>query len=113
VASTVLAIITTKYGAGYYIWDVKPEWVPVYRKVRPRHAVLPLTSQIGVAGVSMFTVAVVLPKISVCFTYLLLFPAKRNTIFCWSMIVGLSCYAISTVLVTILQCRYVPQSYLK
>jgi hypothetical protein len=55
----------------------------------------------------MFTVAVVLPKISVCFTYLLLFPSKGNIAFCWTMIVGLTCYAISTVLVTIFQCRYV------
>jgi hypothetical protein len=54
----------------------------------------------------MFTVAVVLPKISVCFTYLLLFPSQRNIVFCWTTIVGLTCYAISTVLVTIFQCRY-------
>jgi len=92
VASTVFAIYSTRYGSGYYIWDVKPQWVPTYRKI-------------GVAGVALFTVAVVLPKISVCFTYLLLFPSKRNIVFCWTMIVALTCFAISTVLVTIFQCR--------
>lgn len=92
VASTILAIWSTKWGNGYKIWDVKPEWVPVFRKI-------------GVAGVAIFTVAVVLPKISVCFTYLLLFPSSTNVAFCWSMIVLLSCWAISTVCVTIFQCR--------
>jgi hypothetical protein len=33
VASVVLAIVSTKYGLGYLIWDVKPEWVPPFRKV--------------------------------------------------------------------------------
>jgi hypothetical protein len=33
VGSVVLAILATKYGLGYLIWDVKPEWVPPMRKV--------------------------------------------------------------------------------
>jgi hypothetical protein len=33
VGSVVLAIVATNYGLGYKIWDIKPEWVPPFKKV--------------------------------------------------------------------------------
>jgi hypothetical protein len=111
VGSVVLAIVSTRYGLGYRVWDVKPEWAPPFRKVRrdrvhPR-TVLTCVYQMIVAGSVLFTVNITMPKISICFTYLYLFPFQRNIAFCYIMIALLSCWWISTVLVTIFQCRYI------
>jgi hypothetical protein len=115
VGSVVLAIVSTRYGLGYLVWDIKPEWGPSFRKAcRDRvHPCSLLTCfhQMIVAGSVLFTVNIAMPKISICFTYLYLFPLPRNIAFCYIMITFLSCWWISTVLVTIFQCRYILLSY--
>jgi hypothetical protein len=50
VASTILAIVSTKYGGGYLIWDVKPEWVPVFRKVSKINITSPLPINMLLVG---------------------------------------------------------------
>ncbi len=34
ITSTVLAIYSIKWGSGYHLWDVKPEWIPTYKKAQ-------------------------------------------------------------------------------
>jgi len=89
---TFLGVYATRFGAGYHLWDIKPEWADQYRKI-------------GLAAVVMFTVCVSLPKISVCFTYLRLFQSNSNRVFCCVLITALTCWLISTTLVTLFQCR--------
>jgi hypothetical protein len=34
VISAILALYGTRWGLGFHIWDIKPEWVATYKKVR-------------------------------------------------------------------------------
>ncbi|KAF2398132.1 hypothetical protein EJ06DRAFT_523486 [Trichodelitschia bisporula] len=92
IGSNALAVYGTHFGGGYHLWDVKPQWVPIFRKI-------------AMAGAILFNTLVVLPKISVCLTYLRLFPSRLNRYFCIILIVFMIGLCLSTDLVTIFQCR--------
>ena len=52
----------------------------------------------------MFGPTAALTKISICLTYLRLFPSKFNRWFNYIMIAVLVCFAISTTVPTLVQC---------
>ncbi|KAF1810284.1 hypothetical protein P152DRAFT_107089 [Eremomyces bilateralis CBS 781.70] len=91
IGTTVLATIHWKYGAGYHVWDFKMEWYGGYQKI-------------SLAATTLFNVNVTFPKLSLCFTYLRIFPSKANRMFCYLMIAFLLGFMISMSLVTIFQC---------
>ncbi|KAE8836413.1 hypothetical protein PTNB85_04951 [Pyrenophora teres f. teres] len=70
--SVCLLILTTK-GLGRHLYDVKIEWLVPFAKL-------------NLASLTLYTVSITLTKISVCMTYLQLFPSRTNRIFCWTMI---------------------------
>ncbi|KAF2811618.1 uncharacterized protein BDZ99DRAFT_569614 [Mytilinidion resinicola] len=88
---TVDGCVSTKYGAGYHIQDFKPEWAVPYAR----------TSFISGA---VFPICVAFPKLSLCITYLRIFPSKGNRNFCYTAIVYLICWLISITLVTLFAC---------
>lgn len=83
--------VSTKYGAGYHTQDMKPEWAVPYSK-------LSFTS-----GMS-FPICVTLPKLSLCLTYLRIFPSRGNRIFCHVAIVYLISWMVASSLAIIFGC---------
>ncbi|OCK73749.1 hypothetical protein K432DRAFT_339882 [Lepidopterella palustris CBS 459.81] len=90
--------ITTRYGNGHHLYDVKPEWVIPY-------------GQLTLAVNSMFPTAVSLTKISLCLTYLRLFPSQTNRWFCYAVITYLTLWCIAITLTNVLQCIPVASYY--
>ncbi|OCL09530.1 hypothetical protein AOQ84DRAFT_20133 [Glonium stellatum] len=88
---SIMGCAATTFGLGYHIWDIKPGWVDTYAKV-------------VVATDGLFPVSTSLTKISLCLSYLRLFPSKTNRIFCWTMIVYLSCWGIGVVFAVVFSC---------
>ncbi|PGH05023.1 hypothetical protein AJ79_06910 [Helicocarpus griseus UAMH5409] len=91
VGTSILGCVSVKYGTGYHIWDLKPEWSLNFNKI-------------SLAGTTLFNACVTFPKLSLCFTYLRLFISKGNKVFCYTLLVILLAWLISTCLVTALQC---------
>ncbi|KAF2839760.1 hypothetical protein M501DRAFT_904272, partial [Patellaria atrata CBS 101060] len=90
-AMGVIGALSTKYGGGHHIWDLKDEWATPYGKL-------------SLAEDTLFPTCVSLTKISICITYLRLFPSRSNRIFCWTCIVYLTLWMISVSIMNILQC---------
>jgi hypothetical protein len=59
-----------------------------------------------VSGI-LFSTCISLPKMSLCVTYLRIFPSKVSRIFCQSAIAFIVCFTISTMLVQLFACRSV------
>ncbi|KAF2491840.1 hypothetical protein BU16DRAFT_442499, partial [Lophium mytilinum] len=95
---TIDGCVSTKYGAGYHIQDFKPEWTVPYAK----------TSFISGA---VFPICVAFPKLSLCITYLRIFPSKGNRIFCYTAMIYLVCWLISITLVTLFACSPIAASW--
>ncbi|OCL02817.1 hypothetical protein AOQ84DRAFT_251263, partial [Glonium stellatum] len=87
----VVNCILTKYSTGYHIWDCKLAWIPISGK-------LALTTQL------LFMPCVGITKISMCLTYLRLFPSKINRWFCHCAVIWLVAWTIGTFFVFIFQC---------
>lgn len=88
--SACLLVLTTK-GLGRHLYDVKMEWLVPFAKL-------------NLASLTLYTVSITLTKISVCMTYLQLFPSRTNRIFCWTMITYQSLWCVITSVLYILQC---------
>ena len=61
--------------------------------------------QLGFISDLLFPTACSLTKISQCLSYLRLFPSRANEVFCHTMIVFVTTYTITCVLLTLLECR--------
>ncbi|KAF2501020.1 hypothetical protein BU16DRAFT_555526 [Lophium mytilinum] len=92
VIETVLGCVDTRYGAGHHSEDFKPEWTLPYGKI-------------GFASGILFSTCISLPKLSLCVTYLRIFPSKPSRIFCQSAIAYIICFIISTTIVQLFACR--------
>ncbi|OCK86021.1 hypothetical protein K432DRAFT_342074 [Lepidopterella palustris CBS 459.81] len=88
---SILGCLSTRVGSGHHTWDIKPEWFPHYMRL-------------GFAIEMVFPFSVALPKLSLCFTYLRLFPSKANRIFCYCSMAYLTCWLIAIVFTTTFQC---------
>ncbi|KAF2084266.1 hypothetical protein K490DRAFT_18159, partial [Saccharata proteae CBS 121410] len=79
------------YGNARHLWDVRPETVPTAMK-------LALVAQ------ALFPPAAALTKISVCMTYLRIFPSKLNRYFCYVAIGYEVCWGIASFFGGIFMC---------
>ncbi|OCK81255.1 hypothetical protein K432DRAFT_450572 [Lepidopterella palustris CBS 459.81] len=88
---SVLALAATHYGAGYHTVNMKPAWITPYGKIAYIYQLL-------------FPLCCTLPKLSLCITYLRLFPSQRNKIFCYCGITFVSCWCITSTFESMFQC---------
>ncbi|OCK81925.1 hypothetical protein K432DRAFT_350062 [Lepidopterella palustris CBS 459.81] len=88
---SLLGCIACKYGIGYHIWDIKPGWAVIF-------------SKIAYSALIVLGPCVSLTKISICITYLRIFPSRANRIFCHSLIAFLVCWMLASVLAETFQC---------
>ncbi|KAI4667563.1 uncharacterized protein J4E79_002252 [Alternaria viburni] len=58
----------------------------------------------NVASVTMYNASMTLTKLSVCMTYLKLFPSRTNKLFCWTMIGYQLLWGVISSALYILQC---------
>ncbi|KAF2143756.1 uncharacterized protein K452DRAFT_224522 [Aplosporella prunicola CBS 121167] len=88
----ILACISAKYGSGYHTWDVKFEWAKTWGKV-------------SFATFLLFIPSVSMTKISLCMSYLKLFPSRANKWFCLSTITFLILWSITVIFLLTFACR--------
>ncbi|KAF2794414.1 hypothetical protein K505DRAFT_304089 [Melanomma pulvis-pyrius CBS 109.77] len=84
-------IVSLKYGLGLHIWDQKAEWAMPYGKMA------------FVADI-LFPISCSLTKISLCLTYLRLFPSKVDRIFCYVISTFVTLYTATCVFLMLFQC---------
>jgi len=63
--------------------------------------------QINLASITLFNASITLTKMSVCMTYLKLFPSRTNKFFCWTMIIYQVLWGVLTSVLYIVQCMQV------
>ncbi|OCK75112.1 hypothetical protein K432DRAFT_429625 [Lepidopterella palustris CBS 459.81] len=88
---SITACAATSFGLGYHLWDIRAGWIVKYAKI-------------GFLAEVIVPWSMSLTKISICLTYLRLFPSRPNKIFCWSVIVYLICWTIMAVFTVIFLC---------
>ncbi|OCL02858.1 hypothetical protein AOQ84DRAFT_252436, partial [Glonium stellatum] len=91
VAMSISNCVATRYGTGYHIWDFKPQWVAPIGKTA-------LITQV------LFSPCVGLTKISVCLTYLRIFPSQKNRRFCYITIILSAAWAVAMFFANLFQC---------
>ncbi|KAF1808448.1 hypothetical protein P152DRAFT_424960 [Eremomyces bilateralis CBS 781.70] len=91
VATAILHIVELDVGVGRHLYDVKLEWVPTIAKM-------------AVATQVLFGPTSALTKISVCLTYLRIFPSRTNSRFNYVCIVLLIATGLAWALPPIFQC---------
>ncbi|KAL4919294.1 hypothetical protein BDW62DRAFT_209779 [Aspergillus aurantiobrunneus] len=84
-------LVEPKYGIGRHLYDVRPEWYPSLGKLT-------------IAVQALFAPCSALTKISICLTYLRLFPSKTNKWFNYISLAILTVFGISTTVTMLLQC---------
>ncbi|CAO2650584.1 Nn.00g018760.m01.CDS01 [Neocucurbitaria sp. VM-36] len=89
---SILPLVSLNLGLGIHIWDQKPEWHTPYSKM-------------GYVADILFPIACSLTKISLCLTYLRLFPNRSTKIFCYVMSTFVTMYTVACVFLSIFQCR--------
>ncbi|KAK7527103.1 uncharacterized protein IWZ02DRAFT_497556 [Phyllosticta citriasiana] len=87
-----LGCYSTLYGSGYHTWDVYPEWIYPW-------------GQIDFATYWLFVPSLAITKVSICLSYLRLFPSRTNQCFCWSMIVTQTVWFVAFLVVLASACR--------
>ncbi|RMZ69085.1 integral membrane [Pyrenophora seminiperda CCB06] len=88
---TIFPMVSLNLGLGMHIWDLRPEWYTPYWKM-------------VYAADLLFPMACSLTKISVCLTYLNLFPSASTKKFCYTMGIFISCYTVACVFMSLFQC---------
>ncbi|KAH7130603.1 hypothetical protein B0J11DRAFT_256598 [Dendryphion nanum] len=89
---SVFAMVSCQYGLGLHIWDQKPEeWSMTYAKI-------------AFAADILFPIACSVTKISLCLTYLRLFPSKTDKIFCYVLSVFVTLYTVACIFLMLFQC---------
>ncbi|KAF2086338.1 hypothetical protein K490DRAFT_15581, partial [Saccharata proteae CBS 121410] len=89
--NTIMNCVATEYGTGYHLWDVKEEWF------------LP-TGKMAWAAQILLPFIVSFTKISICISYLRIFPSKGNRIFCYGCIIFLCMYCLAIFFSFVFQC---------
>jgi hypothetical protein len=108
----ILAIVATRYGAGTHLADIEPQWSAPFAQVCLRLYDAPvglrLTGlQIALADSALFAICITITKISICFTYLRIFPTQWTRWFCYSAIVFVACLGTTCTFLYVFQCRFV------
>ncbi|CAA9958566.1 hypothetical protein PTMSG1_02116 [Pyrenophora teres f. maculata] len=88
---TIFPMASLKLGLGLHTWDLKPEWHAPYWKM------------VYTADV-LFPMACSLTKISLCLTYLNLFPGPSTKIFCYTISTFVTCYTVACLFMSLFQC---------
>ncbi|KAF2650645.1 hypothetical protein K491DRAFT_125383 [Lophiostoma macrostomum CBS 122681] len=88
---SALAIASLKYGLGLHIWDQKAEWGIPYGKMA-------FSSDI------LFPLSVGVTKISLCLTYLRLFPSRTDRYFCYTLSIFVTLYTVVCMFLMLFQC---------
>ncbi|KAH3918558.1 hypothetical protein HBI56_135090 [Parastagonospora nodorum] len=89
---SVFPMIGIKFGLGLHIWDQKPEWYTPYWKM-------------GYAADLLFPAACSLTKISLCVTYLRLFPGNTSKVFCYVLGTFVVLFSLASFFLSLFQCR--------
>ncbi|KAF1840961.1 uncharacterized protein K460DRAFT_321640 [Cucurbitaria berberidis CBS 394.84] len=89
---SIFPLVCLNLGLGLHIWDQKPEWHTPYAKI-------------SYAADILFPLACSLTKISLCLTYLRLFPNRSNKIFCYSMVTFVTMYTVACFFLSLFQCQ--------
>ncbi|RMZ74449.1 integral membrane [Pyrenophora seminiperda CCB06] len=91
IATSVTLLILTSQALGRHLYDVKLEWLVTFAKL-------------NLATLTLYNASITLTKVSVCMTYLKLFPSRTNRLFCWTMIAYSVLWGVITSAMYILQC---------
>ncbi|KAL4992428.1 hypothetical protein BDW68DRAFT_173132 [Aspergillus falconensis] len=84
-------LVEPRYGIGRHLYDVRYEWYPALGKLT-------------IAIQALFAPCSAITKISICLTYLRLFPSKTNRWFNYISMVILTGFGLSTTATMLLQC---------
>ncbi|KAK8231567.1 hypothetical protein HDK77DRAFT_66057 [Phyllosticta capitalensis] len=87
-----LGCYSTAFGSGYHTWDIDPAWIIPWGKI-------------DFATYWLFIPGLAFTKISICLSYLRLFPSQTNHWFCWSMIISQSVWVVAFLVVLVVACR--------
>ncbi|KAL5336498.1 hypothetical protein BJX70DRAFT_389932 [Aspergillus crustosus] len=90
-AMSACQLIEPRYGIGRHLYDVRPEWLAPLGKLT-------------VAIQALFAPCSAMTKISICLTYLRLFPSRTNRWFNYVSLTILAAFGISTTVTMLLQC---------
>ncbi|KAF2808508.1 uncharacterized protein BDZ99DRAFT_572363 [Mytilinidion resinicola] len=88
-----LALVSCKFGLGYHIADLRPEWERAFN-----------IGKMAFTSALLFCICVALVKISVCCTYLRLFPSRGNRVFCGAVVGMCGGLAGGGVVLVLLRC---------
>jgi len=91
VAVTVCHCISTQFAAGYHLWDIKMPWIPP-------------TGRLTYATLVLFAPTASLAKISICMTYLRVFPSASDRRFAQFGIAFSVLYCVTVTLLNVFQC---------
>ncbi|KAF1969850.1 hypothetical protein BU23DRAFT_475610 [Bimuria novae-zelandiae CBS 107.79] len=92
VTLTSLGASMCLYGLGYHLWDLRPEWQEPYYKI-------------GFYFSLVYPLCVGLTKMSICQTYLRIFPSQTSHKFSHSMTAFVAAYMLTCVILLFTQCR--------
>ncbi|KAH7024927.1 uncharacterized protein B0I36DRAFT_250614 [Microdochium trichocladiopsis] len=92
IAVSAMPLIALKYDLGFRLVDADP-------------ANLVHMSKIVYANDLLYPTAVGLTKVSICFSYLHLFPSHGNKIFCYTMTGFVTLYSVLCLLLSLLECQ--------
>ncbi|KAF2498106.1 hypothetical protein BU16DRAFT_445842, partial [Lophium mytilinum] len=88
---SLVGCAATGFGLGWKSANLKPGWEETYAKA-------------CIGNIALIPMSMSLTKISLCLTYLRLFPSRSNKIFCWTAIVYCVAWAIASIFVLIFAC---------
>jgi hypothetical protein len=100
-------LILARYAIGRHLYDVRTEHLVPFAKVCGH--VPPSDSstdavQMNLASLTLYNFSITLAKVSVCMTYLHLFPSRTNKIFSWTLIVYQTLWCVIISVLYIIQC---------
>lgn len=115
-ALSVLLVTMTKHIIGRHLYDIEAWRFPTFKKVilatgtQRKWGAQTNILQLNLLGLALYNGCCTFTKISVCMTYLHLFPSKTNRVFSWTMIIYQTLWGIITTVLYMLQCMYVVQA---
>ncbi|KAJ4287362.1 hypothetical protein N0V90_012760 [Kalmusia sp. IMI 367209] len=92
ISLTILGDVSCLYGLGYHLQDRRPEWTEPYYKI-------------GFAIQIVYPICVGLTKMSVCQTYLRIFPSETSRKFSHSMTAFVAAYTVTCLILMFSQCH--------
>ncbi|EKG16732.1 hypothetical protein MPH_06073 [Macrophomina phaseolina MS6] len=99
----VLGCVSTTVGSGYHTWDVRPEWPITWGKLCSFQVFLlrrVSSAEINYQYHSLTT------SVSLCVSYLKLFPSRTNQWFCYITITFLTLWSLTFIFLMMFACRY-------